>query len=225
MRTTSLKKGEVTVNKSYSPIEVSRVYSNTYQKEGTETAELKQTVVTESIYPTKSVASNLQENIFDNAEFGFANQTYENSSVRVAWLDVPVGTTAQQVAERLTKMPDATIVQILSNHPILTDKQVYAIENGITTKEVIAESQVMRFGENAEENAGKLILDKLGRPIYKGNYFRTSAEADIDRRKTASTPEEEAAAKADFFATEAILAEMAELAGVSTGIVTEQTVF
>ncbi len=215
MRKTSLKRGEVVINKTYHPIGVSRVYSNTYQKEGTETAEVKQIVETESLYPTKSVASNLQENVFETKEFGFASTSYNNKQTRVAWMEVPVGTSIEAVAERIAKFPEATIVQVLSNHPVLSDKQEYAIKNEITSKEVIAESQVMRFPEGSE-NAGKLILDSLGRPIYRGLYFRTTATEDVDNRS--ENP-------ADFYATEAISNEMLEGITGSPSAMKEQTVF
>jgi hypothetical protein len=48
-------------------LEISRVYAASYQKEGTLTAEIKQTVTTKSYYPSKSVSSNFQDNYCQRA--------------------------------------------------------------------------------------------------------------------------------------------------------------
>ena len=70
------------VEKTYAGLEVVRIYTSDYQKEGTKTAELKQTVTTKSYYPTKSVSSNLSENVFDTKDFGFEEKEYERKSTR-----------------------------------------------------------------------------------------------------------------------------------------------
>lgn len=199
MNTEVENRGEIQVKRTFKPILVERVYKNKYQKEGTETAELKQIVETKSSYPTKSVTSSLQENIFDaKQDFNFATTEYENVGTRVAWLDVPEGTPIEQVQERIAKYPEARIMQILSSHPILSDKQKYAVESGLTTVETIAESQVMRYPTGAEK-AGQIILDDLGRPIYRGTYFRTTAVKDQDLR---SQDEK------DFYLSETLQAEL-----------------
>jgi hypothetical protein len=185
---------------------VSRVYSSTYQKEGTETAELKQAVKTISFYPTKSVSNNMQDNIFGQSDFGFEEQQFENIETRVAWIDVPVGTTPVQVQAKLANYPGATLYRCLANHPILTDNQVYAIKAGLTTKDVLADSQIVRYPENDETiangTAGKIALDRNGKPQYRQIFFAASTKDDMDKRS---------ADPADFYASTAIMAELSDV--------------
>ena len=191
-------------------LEISRVHATAYQKEGTLTAEIKQTVTTKSFYPSKSVANNFQDNPFSTAEFGFAEQEYSSNSKRVVWVDVPVGSTAESVTAKLAALPDATIYRIYANKPILSDNQLYAINAGLTTKDAIADKQVVRYGEG-DPQVGKLIL-KNGKPQYKADFFKSTATADQDLRT--EDP-------ADFYATPKI---KVELAGVTTSISVEQEV-
>lgn len=187
-------------------LSVSRVYESDYQKEGTITAELKQVVTTKSYYPSKSVSNNMQDNVFGQADFGFEEQEYTNNETRVAWIDVPEGTTPEAVAERLAKFPEATLYRFLSNHPILTDNQVYGIQAGLTTKAVIAESQIVRYPENEETvqagTAGKIALDSNGKPQYRQVFFASSAKEDIDKRT--SEPK-------DFYASPMIMQELSDV--------------
>ena len=126
-------------------LEISRIYAADYQKEGTLTAEIKQTITTKSYYPSKSVSNNLQDNPFANAEFGFAESEYKSEEVRVVWIDVPADSTVESVTARLSTLPDANIYKILANKPILSDNQVYAIGAGLTTKDIIADRQSVRY--------------------------------------------------------------------------------
>ena len=64
---------------SVSGIVVSRVYKSDFQKDGTLTAELKQTISTDSFYPSKSVSNSMQGNIFAMEDFGFTEQKFENN--------------------------------------------------------------------------------------------------------------------------------------------------
>lgn len=184
---------------AYAGLEVARIYTSSYQKEGTKTAELKQTVNTKSYYPTKSVSSNLSENVFDTKDFGFEEKSFERESVRVAWVDVPASLSEEAIKAQFAKFPEATIQQTLANHPILTDKQKYAIENGITTKDIIADAQVLRYPKGTEKE-GQLILDEnTKKPMYRGLYFRTTRVSDVDLRTEDAK---------DFYASPAIALEM-----------------
>lgn len=185
---------------------VSRVYESNFQKEQTETAELKQAVKTVSFYPTKSISNSMQDNVFGQADFGFEEQEFENIETRVAWIDVPVGTTPEQVATKLAAHPAATLYRCLANHPILTDNQVYAINAGLTTKDVLADSQIVRFPENEEtienKTAGTIALDVNGKPQYRQVFFSATAKEDINKRT--SDPK-------DFYASPAIMAELSDV--------------
>lgn len=162
-------------------LEVSRVHSTQWQKEGTLTAEIKQTVTTKSYYPSKSVSNNLKDNPFSTAEFGFSESEYSSEERRVAWVEVPTDSTVESMEARLATFPEATIYKILANHPIISDSQDYAINAGLTSKDSIADKQAVRYGEGHPQ-AGQLILDKLGKPQYKATFFKRTAKEDEDLR-------------------------------------------
>lgn len=189
----------------FHPLVLSRVYTASYQKEGTVTAEIKQTVDSKAFYPSKSVSSNLQDNPFSTEEFGFGGQEYSSSSVRVAWIDVPENSTPEQVQAKLQTLPKARLYRILSNHPIISDRQEYAIANKVTTLDVIADRQAVRYPLTHATHAGKLIMDTNGKPQYKGVFFKSSFMEDIDRRTKI---------RDDFYATPAMVEEM-------TGVVSQ----
>jgi len=178
---------------------VSRVFTNMHQKEGTLTAELRQAVETKSFYPSKQIANDMQDNVFAVDDFGFGEQEFSNTENRVSWIDVPAGTTVEQVTAKLAANPDAGLYRVLSNHPILTSGQVYAINNQITTKEAIAESQVVRMPEGSP-TPGALAPDPNGKPQYRGIFFSIDGKDDNDKR----TSDVE-----DFFTTELISSEIA----------------
>lgn len=191
-------------------LEISRVHATAYQKEGTLTAEIKQTIKTESFYPSKSVSNNLQDNPFSTEEFGFSETRYEAQETRVAWVDVPVGSTAETVAAKLASLPSANIYRILANKPIISDSQQYAIGAGLTTQDIIADKQVVRYPTNHPTQAGQLILDKNGKPQYKSNFFKSTAKADEDLRTIDP---------ADFYATPTM---KVELAGTMSSVAVQQ---
>jgi hypothetical protein len=178
-------------------LEVSRVHATQWQKEGTLTAEIKQTITTKSYYPSKSVSHNLQDNPFSTADFGFSENVYDSNERRVVWIDVPTGSTVESVVAKLASIPSATIYRILANHPIVSDSQQYAIGAGLTSMEVIADKQAVRYPDGHAE-AGKLIL-KDGKPQFKGNFFKATACEDQDLRT---------ADPADFYATPKMKAEL-----------------
>jgi hypothetical protein len=199
------------VEVSKEALEISRVHATAYQKEGTLTAEIKQTVITKSFYPSKSVSNNLKDNPFNLSEFGFSETEYSSSEKRVAWVEIPVGSTVESMQARLAMFPEATIYKILANKPIISDSQEYAIKQGLTSKDLIADKQVVRYGDN-HEKAGQLILDKYGKPQYKQTFFKKVAKEDEDLRTEIAD---------DYYATPLI---KAELANVSTSITVEQEV-
>ena len=175
---------EVTVN----PIVVSRLYAGNYQKEGTLTAELKQTIETKSFYPTKSVRSNLQDNPFADADFGFESTEYDSQETRVAWIDVPASAfdTEEKVAAHMAKLPNACIYKVMSNRPSISDKQQGGITAGYTTLDIIANTQVVRYPKDTKvgnvDVSGKLILDVNGKVQYRAVYYSNTPKEDVDMR-------------------------------------------
>lgn len=179
-------------------LQVTRVYKSDWQKEGTLTAEIKQTVKTSSFYPSKSVSNDMQDTIFGTKDFGFKEQSFENEEIRVGWINVPASATIESVTEQLKGFPNAVLYKVLSNKPILTSDQKYAVAENITTIDVIGARQVVRYPDGHPE-AGSLVLDPNGKIQYRQVFFKTAAIEDIDSRT--SDP-------ADFQASEEIVAEL-----------------
>ena len=191
-------------------LEISRVHATAYQKEGTLTAEIKQTVTTKSFYPSKSVSNNFQDNPFSTSDFGFSEKEYVSDSKRVVWVDVPEGSTVESVSAKLAALPEATVYRIYANRPIISDNQNYAISAGLTTMDAIADKQAIRYGEG-DPQAGQLIL-KNGKPQYKADFFKSTATEDQDLRT--EDP-------ADFYASASM---RVELAGVMNSVSVGQEV-
>lgn len=192
-------------------IVVSRVYKSDFQKEGSLTAELKQTVTTLSEYPSKSVSSNLQDNIFGESDFGYEPNVLSSERTNVAWIVVPETSTVEDVEAQLKKFPAATLYRITDSHPILSDSQAYAISQGLTTKDVFADKQIQRHGVDNPDmgwSKGDIICDGLGRPIYKACFLSTTAKDDV--AKADNDPK-------NYFASESIKNEMAGVAPIMLG--------
>lgn len=195
-------------------LEVSRVYKADYQKEGTITAEIKQTVITKSYYPSKSVTNSHQDNVFGMADFKFEEQEYTNKETRVVWLDVPENSSIEIVAERLSQFPDACLYRILGNKPIITDNQRYAIENGLTSMGVIAESQIVRFPKGHSKE-GEIALDSNNKPQYRSVFFKSTACEDQDYRNAEPN---------DFYITDALASEIEVIESIDGNIVVQDTI-
>jgi hypothetical protein len=200
--TKAVKAGKITIDS---------VAKGTYDGDGEVTAQLRQVVTVKSKYPKKQIANNMQDNIFSVEDFGFEMVEYENEENRVAWINVPEGSTVKSVAAQLKKFPDARLYKVLSNKPILTDNQKYAINNGITTIDVFAASQAVRIPTtpDTEEQgtAGDLVPDPAGKIQYRSVFFSKDGKADQDNRT----------AKADdFYAPQELANEFAELTGTNT---------
>ncbi len=164
-----------------SAIIVEEVKVSNFQKEGTKTAVLKQTIETISKYPSKSVSSDKQDNIFNMSDFGFEEQEFTSTRTNVAFMDVPENSTIQSVEAQLAKFPEACIYRILSNEPILTSNQQYSIDAGLKTLDDYANSQVVRYGEDSPK-AGDLLLDAMGKVQYRSVFFSAKGKADVDDR-------------------------------------------
>ena len=173
-----------------SDITLDKISKSEWQKADTLTAQIRQVITTKSFYPSAKVTSNHQANIFDTADFGFTDQEFENKETRVAFISVPEKTTAEEVIARLNKAyaNGATIYRVLSSRPILDDNQEYAIREGLSTLDVFANSQVVRYPENertiADGTAGKIWKDEKGNVQYRKTYLWLTAKEDVDLRGT-----------------------------------------
>ena len=164
------------------------LYKSDFQKPGTVTAQLRQIVTTDSKYPSKKTASNMQANVFDNSEFGFATQDFTSTETRIAWILVPEIISKEEVIKRIeaVNVAGGCIYKALSNKPILDDNQQYAITAGIRTLDDFAITQAVRYPENSETiaagTAGKLVLDAKGQVQYRRTFFWNAPKADVDER-------------------------------------------
>jgi len=172
------------------PIKVVAINVPKFQKGTTLNAELHQLVTTHAFYPSMKVKNSLSDNIFDSEEFGAETEEQEfiSYSDRTAFMVVPAGTTVEELQTRFDTLSNkGWIYRILSNQPILSAEHLSAIANGRTTKDLIAESQVLRYPKTESDKvtphpkALELILDDLERPQYKVTYF-TRSEKDKDLR-------------------------------------------
>lgn len=148
-------------------VQLDKMYKSDYQKDKTQTVQLRQEVTVTSIYPSTQPKTG---GLFDVADFGIEGKEYTSKEERVAWIDVPETATAEQVQERLDKLPNKGIMKILSNRPILSANQKNAISRGIAELDTFAEKQIVRYPEG-HEKAGQLILDPNGKVQYKVNNF------------------------------------------------------
>lgn len=171
------------------PVSVRRVMKQDYDKEGQITAELEQVIKTKSYYPSKQISTNMSGNVFDMADFDQEShkpKEYEATETRVAWISVPEGTTEEVVAEKLAAKPGACLYRVLGNSPVITDAQQYAINSNITTLDVFANRQAIRYPEGAkvdgQDVSGKLILDNAGKIQYRAVFFWPTQKEDSDLR-------------------------------------------
>lgn len=161
-------------------IEVVELLSGEFQKSNTRTAVLKQKVTIISVYQGAKHSNNMQDNVFSSSEFGDDEKNYTSVQNRVAFLEVPASVTLEQVREKLSKFPEACLYRVYSYRPILHDGHQSALDNGLTTLDKIAMSQVLRYGAE-HANAGEIILHN-GHVQYGKTFFSTKPEADKDLR-------------------------------------------
>lgn len=158
---------------------VDHVLPSQYKKNRA-SAQLRQVIT--KIYPTSKAGNSLSDSLFAANDFGFADKRY--SSTRMAWIDVPAGTTKEEVEALLsdpTRCPNPGIQQIMSDAPILTDEQRQAIEAGLTTLDKIkygndgTQGQLARYGKNNAEGkpAEQFIPGPNGGEQFRATFFKT----------------------------------------------------
>lgn len=165
---------------------VEEIRISDFQKAGTATAVIKQTIETISKYPSKSVTSNKQDNVFSIEDFGFEEQEFSSTSNLVSFMPVPAGSTIESVQAQLAKYPGACNYRVLSNEPILTTNQKYSIDAKLKTMDDYANSQVVKYGKGSEKE-GQLLLDQNGKVQYRSVFFSSTPKEDEDLRTEDST--------------------------------------
>lgn len=159
------------ITKEFGKIKVDEVKSHTY-KESIDSAQIRQEVITR--YPSMSVGNSLSESLFGIDEYGL-EPGQEYKATRVTWLDVPKGTTAEQVEALLAANPNACIYGVYSNkvEDVMTDQQKAAVAQEIQTLEFFEDK--LRIRDN---NGNELE----GPAQYRQYGFSKTQKADIDLR-------------------------------------------
>lgn len=176
-------------------------YASDYQKEGTLTIQLRQTIKTESFYPAKKAHNEMSGGLFGADEFNFGEgQSFTSEENRVFWENVPATSTQQEIEKRIAaaNANGACLYRVLSNKPIVTPDDSSAINNGITTMDNIANRQVIRYPDGSDK-AGQVVLDNNNKPQYRRIGFSLVAKEDVDNRTAASD---------DFYVSPEISAEL-----------------
>jgi hypothetical protein len=155
------------MKKTISALVVVAVAAHAFKAE-LDSAELRQDIT--SIYPTRQANS---EGLFSEEEYGLEGQSFK--STRVCWIDVPKGTTVEQVQARIDAFPKACIKRIMSMKPILSEAQTAGIAKGLTSLETIAEKQLVK------DKDGNIVLYN-GCKQYKKNQASWAGDPDIDLR-------------------------------------------
>lgn len=204
---------EKQVVKEFMPIVVTEVTTSQFQKPGTKTAILRQTVHKESIYPSVHISNNKSDMLYAEEAFDLPTKKFEDTRTRVAFINVPANVTVEDVQAHLKSCPEAVLYREISNRPILTDMQEQALQmayerEGKVGKQNLmdsyADKQVLRYPADYEEEdkAGKLILDKNNKPQYQATFFSKTKKEDVDKRTEA---------KDDFMASPTILSELQQM--------------
>ena len=185
---------------SKTEISLDKMYVSEFQKKGTKTVQLRQEVTTKAFYPSVKAHNAFSGGLFNSDEFGFEGQDFISVEKRVCWENVPENATEEEIKNRLGvwNHKGATIYKVLSNRPILTPDDVRGIEVELTTMDIIANTQVVRYPED-HEKAGQLILDANGKVQYKRTGLSPVPVEDTDNRTADAT---------DYYVSQEIIAEM-----------------
>lgn len=177
---------------SKTPVSLSRIFTNPeFQKKDTKTVEVRQTVLTNSFYPSAKTETSRNQGLFSIEKFGFVPNKYESKENRVAWIYAPVSVTEEEVLAMLKEdvANGCCIYRELANKPILDEDQEYGISQGLRDMDFYANKQAARYPEGSKDKAGKdisgtLILDKELNPQYRRTFYWKTPKADIDNRYT-----------------------------------------
>lgn len=204
---------------SYGPLTVVNVDYGRFMKkgEGMKQAELRQEITHTAYYPKKQIKSSLNDTMFKMSDFDIDEEPFIRKEMRVCWVKVPETATVESTTAMLKNFPKACLYKILSNHPILSDNQVSAINNPELdfNMDKAADSQVVRYGEG--EDKGKLILFN-GKVQYKGIFFdRGEISEGVSREKEKEDEDRRNSDLQDQYLSEAIAKEYHAVDAVVTG--------
>jgi hypothetical protein len=170
----------------YGAVYCTEVQNGTYHPE-TDRAQLRQEVEVTSLFSKRTAQNDLNVALFSNKELGIEETPQTYISERVAFVDVPKGSTVHDINEYLKqeKLKNLTLYIIRSNHPILTniEKAVLAAGKTNNTVETLSEKQIARYSKkHANEEKRNQIMLKNGKPFYSRTCVSTVRKADEDMR-------------------------------------------
>jgi len=192
---------QVKKEQTFSAITVDSVKANDF-KDDMLSAQIRQIVTTTSTYPGKNVGNDKQSSLFGAAEFGGEAKVYTKQSVRLAWIDVPLGKDKDAVQAQLDSLGDAgRIYQIVSTdiQDCLTDGHRYQIAEGnLLLADAMASKTIPAKDEHGNET-GEPVCDADGAVIYRALYFDAHGQEDIlyDATSNAIEVEESAGSEAN----------------------------
>lgn len=175
------------------------------------TAQLRQETI--RLYPSGRIGNNMQDTLFSLEDFGF--EIRRESSFRMAFIDVPLGTTREQVQNMIDALYlkagdnvdlQPVIYQVMSDNPILSDTQHQALRAGLVNLDDIAYGrpdddpnsetygvriggQLVRYGARADESLGQkpwmAIPGPSGLDQFRQTFFSKTRRPDKDTRTQA----------------------------------------
>jgi|TARA_R110000782_G_scaffold193411_3_gene282969 hypothetical protein len=172
---------QVKKEQTFGVISVDSVKENPF-KDSVLTAQIRQVVKTTSTYPGKNVGNDKQDSLFGAAEFGGESKVYTKESNRIAWIDVPLDTTAAQVEARIASLgAKGRIYQIVSIdiQDCLTDGHRYQIAEGnLELSDAMVKRSIPVIGDDGEPT-GEAASDAEGNTLYRALYFSATGQEDI----------------------------------------------
>ncbi len=147
--------------------------------------QLRQIVTKRVTYPCR-VNNSKQDSLYTAEELGISSKIFESSSIRIAWVEVPLNAKAEEIEKRLNNNPNAKIYQIVSTNieDLLTEGQIYNISEGILDIETVKESCILKNKE------GNHIFDSNGNQIYRKCFLSLKNQEDIIKVEKVSVTEE-----------------------------------
>lgn len=204
--------GEVTREDGPITVDEIRPHLSNQKKEQ---AQLRMVIT--STYPEARVGNQLNDSVFGFEDFGFGEgQSFEEK--RVAWMDVPKGTTKEQVEAKLKQYPNARLFRIMSLEPIITEEQIRAAQNGISTYTDPETGEVKPCDEDYYRNRQQVINPETEEPIlynglpqYRVIGFSVNGKKDVDLRPQQYTAYKQTGEEEEFKMTEAAVSEQAKV--------------
>jgi len=159
------------ITRTFGPITVDSVAVHTY-KPNISQAQLRQVVTT--TYPSVRIGNSKTSNLFSLDAFNLPDgQSFD--STRVTWINVPNGTTVEQVQAALAAKPQSRIYRQISFkvEDVMTAEQRQSVGAGLRTIAEFQDQLRVRKTDGTEIE---------GPAQYRQNFFADTAKADDDFR-------------------------------------------